>query len=171
MNKIILLGYMGSGKSVIAELLAQKIGLPFKDLDEIIERHENLSIKDIFKQQGEIYFRKLENSLFKALMASDESFVLSLGGGTPCYAGNHELLAGQGISSFYLKASLAELYSRLNKDKAGRPLIAEMEQEEMKEFIAKHLFERSFFYSKALHTITVDNKSPEAIVLEIESLI
>ena len=171
MNKIILLGYMGSGKSVVAELLARKIGFPFKDLDEIIEWHENLPIKNIFEQKGEIYFRKLEHTLFKELIFSSENFVLALGGGTPCYANNHKLLKGQGIASVYLKASLDELYGRLVKEKADRPLIAAMDEVEMKEFIAKHLFERSYFYNQAGHVVTVDHKLPEEIVSEIESLI
>jgi shikimate kinase len=170
MDKIILLGYMGSGKSTIAKLLAQMQGLPFKDLDAIIERRENSSIKDIFDQKGEIYFRKLEHMILKELLASSEDFVLSLGGGTPCYANNHELLNGQGIVSVYLKASLNELYRRLQPHKTDRPLIAAMNDNEMQEFIAKHLFERSFFYSQALHTVSVDGKSPKAIATEIARL-
>jgi shikimate kinase len=170
MDKIILLGYMGSGKSTIAKLLAQMQGLPFKDLDAIIERRENSSIKDIFDQKGEIYFRKLEHMILRELLASSEDFVLSLGGGTPCYANNHELLNGQGIVSVYLKASLNELYKRLQPHKTDRPLIAAMDDNEMQEFIAKHLFERSFFYSQALHSVSVDGKSPKAIATEIARL-
>ena len=162
---------MGSGKSTIAKLLAQKMGFPFKDLDETIETEESASIKTIFEQKGEIYFRKAEHGIFKKLMASRESFVLSLGGGTPCYANNHELFTGEGITSIYLQASIDVLYNRLIKDKADRPLIADKNDAEMREFIAIHLFERSFFYSKAAHTISVGNKSPGEIVAEIEKLL
>lgn len=171
MNKIILLGYMGSGKSVIAKLLSQKTGFTFKDLDEIIERHENLSIRDIFEQKGEIYFRKLEHAIFKELIASPERFVLALGGGTPCYANNHELLKGQGIASIYLKASLDELLVRLVNQKYSRPLISAIDEAEMEEFIAKHLFERSYFYNQATHSVIVDGKSTEEIASEIQQLI
>jgi len=171
MNKIILLGYMGSGKSTIAKLLAEKTGFPFLDLDKMIETQELLSVREIFEQKGEIYFRKAEHTLLKELVASTDQFVLSLGGGTPCYANNHELLNGEGIISVYLKASVAELYQRLGRNRFRRPLIAAMADDELKEFIAKHLFERSFFYNKASNTIVVDGQSADDVVSEIRSLL
>lgn len=171
MVKIILLGYMGSGKSTIAKLAAKKMGLPFIDLDAKIEERENASVENIFERNGEIYFRKIEHEVFKELMASNENFLLSLGGGTPCYAGNHEFLNGFNITSIYLKASIKELCERLIKSKIKRPLIANMNNEELSEFIARHLFERSFFYTKATHTIVVDGKSPSLIVSQIELLV
>ena len=171
MNKIILLGYMGCGKSTIAKLLALEKGLPFIDLDELIEKRENISIKSLFKLKGEIYFRKIEHDILKELTTSSGNFVLSLGGGTPCYANNHELFLGPGIISIYLKASITELYYRLIRNKAKRPLIAAMNNEELEEFIAKHLFERNFFYTKAMHTVSIDGKSPKMVVAEIEKLL
>lgn len=171
MSKIILLGYMGSGKSTIAKLLAEKINIPFKDLDEIIEIEENLSIKNIFEQKGELYFRKIEHAALKKLTASAESFVLSLGGGTPCYSHNHRLIEGKGIVSIYLKASVEELYQRLSNEKDTRPLIAFLNNAERKEFIAKHVFERSFFYNKATNTVVVDHKNATQVVTEIENLL
>jgi len=171
MNKIILLGYMGSGKSTIAKLLAEKTTIPFIDLDDRIESQEKLSIKTIFETKGEIYFRKIEHAILKCLMESDESFILSLGGGTPCYAGNHKFLNGNRILSVYLKASISELSERLARDKSKRPAIASLRDDELSEFIAKHLFERSHFYNMADYTVTVDGKSPLAIVCEIETLL
>jgi len=171
MNKIFLLGYMGSGKSTIAKLLAEKSGVAYKDLDHLIENEANLSVANIFRQKGEIYFRKLEHQIFKQMVASDESFVLSLGGGTPCYANNHELLQTSGVLAVYLKASVAELHLRLKRNRRNRPLIADMPDKELMEFIAKHLFERSFFYHKASHVVDVDGKSPETIADEISKLL
>jgi len=171
MKKIILLGYMGSGKSTIAKQLSEKLEKPLFDLDKIIEGRANLPVKLIFEQKGEIYFRKLENQILKELMASDEEMVISLGGGTPCYAGNHEMLNGENIASFYLKASIDTLYKRLVANKEERPLIAEKSEDEMKEYIAMHLFERSFYYNKATHPIVVDGKSIEQVVLDIKKIL
>jgi shikimate kinase len=168
MKKIILLGYMGSGKSTIAQLLSEVIGIPYLDLDHIIESKTNLSIATLFKDKGEIYFRKLEHEIFQELIGNPNSMVLSLGGGTPCYANNHMMLNGLHTVSIYLKASIDTLCERLILDKKNRPLIAEQSETELKEFIAKHLFDRSFYYHQAQHTIVVDGKSPELIVREIQ---
>lgn len=167
MAKIILLGYMGSGKSTIAKLLSEKTQIKVYDLDKIIEETAGMSVKNIFSQKGEIYFRKLENQLFKELLSSDEQMILSLGGGTPCYANNHEMLNGSNVVSFYLKASIETLYERLLSIKENRPLIAGQEKEDMKEYIAKHLFDRIYYYNQATHVVVVDNKSPEEVVSDI----
>ncbi|MCY1486515.1 Shikimate kinase [compost metagenome] len=171
MTKIILLGYMGSGKSTIAYLLSEKTQISVYDLDKIIEERVGMSVKNIFDQKGEIYFRKLEHQIFKELISSDEQMILSLGGGTPCYANNHEMLNGSNIVSFYLKASIETLYSRLLSIKDNRPLIAEQEKEEMKEYIAKHLFDRSYYYNQATHVVIVDNQSPEEVVSAISEIL
>ncbi|WP_306354204.1 shikimate kinase [Flavobacterium sp. '19STA2R22 D10 B1'] len=167
MLKIVLLGYMGSGKSTIAQLLSKSVSIDSLDLDQIIEKKEEKSIKDIFKERGEIYFRKIESQVFNNLMGSEEEMILSIGGGTPCYANNHELLKKDGVVSIYLKASVEELYARLLLEKENRPLIATKDAEELKEYIAKHLFDRSYYYNQAKHKISVDGKSPDEIVAEI----
>ena len=76
MKKIILLGYMGSGKSTIAQLLSEIIGVPYLDLDQMIESKTNLSIATLFKEKGEIYFRKLEHEIFQELMCNPDPMVL-----------------------------------------------------------------------------------------------
>ncbi|WP_277016257.1 shikimate kinase [Flavobacterium lindanitolerans] len=171
MIKIVLLGYMGSGKSTIAHLLSEKTQIEAFDLDEIIEERAGLSIKNIFEQKGEVFFRKLENQIFRELISSEKEMILSLGGGTPCYANNHELLNGDGVVSFYLKASIETLYGRLLSVRDNRPLIAEQEEEEMKEYIAKHLFDRSYYYNQATHIVSVDGKSPEEVSAEIKRIL
>lgn len=167
MKKIVLLGYMGCGKSTIAQNLSKITNIPFLDLDKCIEERANLSINEIFEKHGEVYFRKLEHEMFVELLQSSENNIIGLGGGTPCYANNHELLKGEGVTSIYLKASIATLYNRLVHNKSKRPLIANMNEEEMKEFIAKHLFDRSFYYNQAKHKVSVDNKSVEETVQDI----
>ncbi|PWA05349.1 shikimate kinase [Flavobacterium psychrotolerans] len=171
MKKIILIGYMGSGKSTIAKLLSKSINFGFQDLDETIEKELNLSVVTIFEQKGEVYFRKLEHEVLKKIVQSDDNMILSLGGGTPCFTNNQELLYGEGITTIYLKASVDKLYERLRNQKINRPLIANKNEGEMKEFIAKHLFERSFYYNKAKYTILTDNKSPQETVSEIKAIL
>lgn len=171
MKKIILLGYMGSGKSTIAQLLSKDIGVPHLDLDQMIESKTNLSIATLFKEKGEIYFRKLEHEIFQELMRNPDPIVLSLGGGTPCYANNHIMLNELHSVSFYLKASIDTLYERLILDKKNRPLLADQGESELKEFIAKHIFDRSFYYHQAQHTVIVDAKSPDSIVREIQKIL
>ena len=116
--KIILLGYMGSGKTTIGIQLARKLFLNFTDLDDFIEEKEQQSIKEIFKQKGEIYFRKIEHKYLKQFINENESYVLSLGGGTPCYAGNLDLILKNKKSlSFYLRGSIPTLFKRLSENK------------------------------------------------------
>lgn len=171
MMKIILVGYMGVGKSTIGEILAQKMNLKCLDLDQLIAKNEKLSIKDVFQQKGEIYFRKTEHVEFKKLIDSDESLIISTGGGTPCYSGNHLLLNGDNIISIYLKSSIALIYERLKHGKSERPLVANQSAVELKEFIAKNLFDRSYYYNQATYKVSVDEKSPEMIVDEIMALL
>jgi shikimate kinase len=171
MKKIILLGYMGCGKSTIAKLLANSTSFSYLDLDEIIEKNENASVKNIFSEKGEIYFRKLEHQILEKLINNQESFILSLGGGTPCYSNNHEFLKSSNVISIYLKASVETLYDRLLYSNSERPLIANKNPEEMKEFIAKSLFDRSYYYNQAQFKISVDGKSSEEIISEIETIL
>ena len=171
MKKIVLLGYMASGKSEIGKLVSKKMNLPFFDLDYLIENELSKSINQIFEEKGEIFFRKKEHELFVAKINSDESYVLSLGGGTPCYANNHELLKNDGITSIYLKASIATLAERLKRNTTKRPLLQNLSESELSDYIAKHLFDRSFYYNQAKFTITVDGKSPLEIVAEIEKIL
>jgi len=171
MTKIVLLGYMGCGKSTIAKKLSQLINIPFVDLDQYIEEKLNLSVSAIFEQRGEIYFRKVEYESFLGLLSSPDSLIIGLGGGTPCYANNHELLKQEGVLSVYLKASITTLFKRLSLNKSKRPLIANKTNEEMEEFIAMHVFERSFYYNQAKFIVTVDNKTVDETVRDISTLL
>ena len=171
MRKVFLIGYMGSGKSTIAKALAEKIGMPHFDLDEVIEKRSGNSISQIFDAKGELYFRLLEHEVLSELVASPDSMILSWGGGTPCYANNNEFLSSENTTSIYLSASIANLYNRIVNEKEKRPIVANKSEEELKEFIAKHLFDRSFYYNQANFTIHVDQKSIHAIVTEIETIL
>lgn len=163
---IVLVGYMGSGKSTIARNLAHRLDLQMIDLDDYISDNEQLSISEIFETKGEIYFRKLENKLLHKIITTEKNFVLAVGGGTPCYANNMDLI-NMHTSSYYLSGSLQTLNDRLIHEKYYRPLIKDLKDDQLLEFIAKHLFERRPYYEQALHRITIDSKSSDDIVAEI----
>jgi shikimate kinase len=171
MKKILLLGYMGSGKSVIGKMLAKRLKMKFYDLDNFIENRLQLSISEIFQQKGEIFFRKMEHQIFQELMTNNDYFILSLGGGTPCYANNHLFLSSENTVSVYLNASIETLFNRLFLERKNRPLIANLGDEAFKEYIAKHLFDRSYFYNQATHKILVNNKTELKITSEIIDLL
>lgn len=165
-KKIVLLGYMGSGKSTIGKILASKLQIPFYDLDEYIENKQQKSIKSIFETKGEIFFRKIEHQYLNELLNNDEEIVISLGGGTPCYANNYLHFKKNNVLSFYLKTSIKTLANRLKSETSQRPLLNSTE-ENLETFIAKHLFDRSFFYNKAKYKITTDNKKPTELLDEL----
>lgn len=170
--KIVLLGYMASGKSTIGRVLAEKMQIPFIDLDEYIEEKEGKTVSEIFENNGEIYFRKQEHVYLKELLEKQNKFILSLGGGTPCYAGNMDvLLSVNDVKSVYLKTNITTIVDRLTNEKSKRPLVARLNKDELSEFVAKHLFERSYFYNKATYKLIVDNKSIHETVEELEKLL
>jgi shikimate kinase len=159
---------MGSGKTTVGKKLSEKVFAPFYDLDHYIEDKEGATIADIFKNKGEIYFRKIEHIYLKEFLLEKEEYVLSLGGGTPCYAGNMELILEQeGVHSVYLQANIPTLKERISKNKKKRPLVAAFSDEKLSEFIAKHLFERKNFYEQAHLTISVNDKDVSTIVTEV----
>ncbi len=166
-KKVVLVGYMGSGKTKIGKILSKNMNLPFYDLDHLIENQFSKSINEIFSQHGEVYFRKIEQQSFVQKINEQEDFILSLGGGTPCYSNNHELLQRDDVISIYLKASIDTLQNRLEKNKSARPLLKDLSGEAMTEYIAKHLFDRSYYYNQCKMTIIVDGKSAKIISEEI----
>ncbi len=167
--KVILMGYMGSGKSTIGLQLAKILNIPFIDLDAFIETKELSSISKLFKNKGEIYFRKIETSYLSELLDDTQSSVIALGGGTPCYGTNLKLILNAHDSkSVYLKMSIPSLVKRLELEKSKRPLISHINtQDDLTEFIGKHLFERSPYYSQANIIMSVDEKSVDEIVEKI----
>jgi shikimate kinase len=167
--KIILLGYMASGKSSVGNLLAKIIGYNFIDLDDFIEKKEAMSISDIFDKNGEVYFRKIESMYLKELLLTPNKCVISLGGGTPCYGNNMDLItSNKEVVSFYLKTSINEIVNRLMNEKEQRPLVSQIESKEsLREFVGKHLFERNSFYMRSDFIVDTDQRTKPNIVEEI----
>ena len=168
--KIVLMGYMASGKSAVGSVLAGRLGMQFTDLDNFIEEREGLSISEIFSIKGEIYFRNKEGEYLKELLDLEKNCIISLGGGTPCYGNSLKNIKNNAIS-FYLNASINTIFKRLKEETSQRPLVATIGTGNLKEYIAKHLFERNPFYEQAHHTISVNEKSIFAIVDELELLL
>lgn len=169
-NKIVLVGYMGVGKSIVGENYSKTTNFEHIDLDTYIENREKMTIKNIFSIKGEIYFRKIEHQYLNEILKNNSSMIISLGGGTPCYSNNHLVLNRTDVLSVFLKANIDTILKRISNEKEKRPLISDIKDEELKPFIAQHLFERSYFYQFANYTIDVNDKSIEQIVSELINL-
>lgn len=161
--EIVLMGYMGSGKSTIGKSVSERFKLDFIDLDSYIEQKEELSIKEIFTTKGEIYFRIKEAEYLKEVLESKKNYVLSLGGGTPCYGSNLESIKESNAVSYYLKANIPTLATRLQNGKQNRPLIATLNDEQLFEYIGKHLFERAPYYEQSEFKININDNSVEEV--------
>lgn len=163
---IALIGYMGAGKSTIGGELSFILGVPLIDLDDFIEKKEGKKISEIFQKKGEIYFRKKEKEYLNLFFKEYKDAVLSTGGGTPVFYDNLENI-NRNSFSVYLRATPSTLSNRLISQKENRPLIAHLKEEELPEFIAKHLFERNVFYEKADCVVPTDGKKIDEVVDEI----
>src|SRR6185437_4093777 len=123
--KIFLIGFMGSGKTHWGRQLSAKLNLPFYDLDTVIIEKEKLSVAEIFDEKGEEYFRILEKETLEAVTDGQESFILSCGGGTPCFFNNIEFMKKHG-KVVWLNTSVDTLMQRLRRERSSRPLIADV---------------------------------------------
>ena len=139
---------MGSGKTHWGRLLSAKLQLPFRDLDTVIVEKEGRSISDIFAEKGEEYFRYQEKDALEELANNEESFILSCGGGTPCFFNNIEFMKKSG-KVVWLNTSVDVLQSRLLKERKSRPLIREISDEELRRYIIRKLSERKMYYEQA----------------------
>ena len=157
---------MGSGKTLVSKELSNLNNLKIFDLDTKISKQNNRSITEIFKEKGEIFFRKTEKEVLEKILSTEKNIILSLGGGTPCYYNNIDSINEKTISVF-LKTNVKTLAQRLSSEKDKRPLIQNISNEDLPEFIAKHLFERNPFYNQAKITINTDNLSTKEIAEEI----
>lgn len=154
MTRILIIGYMGAGKTTLGKVLAKDLGLPFYDLDWYIESRMMKTVPQLFAERGEEGFRKVEHNMLHEV-AEFEDVVISCGGGTPCFYDNMEYMNAQG-DTVYLKASPEVLYAHLQMGKVERPLLKNKTHEEMQAFIQEQLAEREKYYTKARHIFNVD---------------
>ena len=167
-NKIILMGFMGCGKSTIGRLLAKKLGYEFIDLDDAIQQDSEKTISEIFEKYGESHFRKLESKVLKKVVASNKDIVLALGGGTPCFNNNLKLVNKH--PSVYINCGVDVLNARLEKEKKHRPIIANQSSAGLRKFIASKLGERRAYYKQATYTV-VGSRKIRDVVNRIASLV
>lgn len=154
MTRIILIGYMGAGKTTIGKVLAREMGMDFYDLDNYIEGRFHQKIPEVFAEKGEEGFREVERKMLHEV-AEFENIILSCGGGTPCFFDNMDYMNLQGETVF-LDAPPRVLKEHLQVGKTVRPLIQGKTEEELIAFIEQSLQMRLPFYQKARHTLKIE---------------
>jgi len=171
--KIILIGYMGSGKTTIGKQLSSVLNYKFIDLDHAIENEAQQPISELFSKKGELYFRKKERTILETILASNVNIVLATGGGTPCFGDTMEFIKStENTITIYLQSSNELLTQRLFNERLNRPLIAHIQSQELlNDFIRKHLFERSYFYNQSDIKLSIDNLTVAAVIEEINKAI
>ncbi|HEY1039611.1 MAG TPA: shikimate kinase [Bacteroidia bacterium] len=162
MEKIYLIGMPGSGKSTLGKKLAKELKIKFIDLDSFIEKKENCSITDIFKYEGEAYFRNVESTSLLEVSELNEPCLVSLGGGTPCFNNNMELILASGIS-VYIKANEKILLNRLENAKSQRPLFWGLTKTEIEIKLTQLIANRAPFYEKANIVVSAANMNEKDI--------
>lgn len=164
-NNIILIGYMGCGKTTLGKKLSFRERIPLLDTDKMIEAKHKKTIPEIFDSEGEGAFRQMETECLREMISCDGHFIISVGGGLPLREENQKLLKELG-AVIYLKARPDTIYGRLKND-TTRPLLrGENPEEKIKQMI--HM--RDPAYEKAADAvICVDEKSYEQILAEIKN--
>ncbi|MGL4851132.1 MAG: shikimate kinase [Phocaeicola sp.] len=173
MERIFLVGYMGSGKTTLGKAFAQACGLTFVDLDWYMEERYRQTVTQIFAERGEEGFRRLERKMLHEV-GEFENVVVSTGGGAPCFFDNMEYMNRMG-RTVYLEVSPERLFKRLKIAKQQRPLLANKTDKELMDFISEALQKREPFYKQAhltFHGEELENKkeiegSVECLKLEL----
>jgi len=166
MKRIFLIGYMGVGKTTIGKNLAEKLNMPFIDTDLFIENRYRGKITDIFVEEGEEKFRRIEQKILQEIIHRWGNVVVSTGGGTPCFFHNMKLMNTSGIT-VYLKISTELLIERLINMKCVRPLIKDKSPEEIKCFVADNLVKREPFYSQASIIFSINKLTMDEIITKL----
>ena len=169
--KIFLVGYMGCGKSSLGRKVAKAGGMRFVDMDSIIEQREGASVNDIFRYEGEEYFRQLERAIIDELAQSDEDLVISTGGGVPTWQDNMQRINQIG-KSVYLRRTAQQIASRLSPHgRQKRPKLRGLNDEELVAFMTENMAQREPYYALASHCMDCASLSDEELVENILSIV
>ena len=144
---VYLIGFMGCGKTTVGKKLAASLKWKFIDLDNKIEEKTGLTVGELFATRGEEYFREIEATTLREL-TFDSNCVVAVGGGTPCFKENMDFMLNNGYT-IYLKLTPAQLASRLKVSEEERPLLQNIQEENLTDFIETKLAERSKWYEKS----------------------
>jgi len=161
--KIFLVGFMGSGKTHWGRQLSARLNMPFYDLDTVIAEKEGRSVADIFSEKSEEYFRFCEKETLEAISGENESFILSCGGGTPCFFNNIEFMKKHG-KVVWLNTSVDTLMQRLRRERSSRPLIADVADSDLRRTIVRRLSERRMYYQQADVTVAEENTTLDELI-------
>ena len=165
--RIFLIGFMGSGKTHWGTKIAEKLQIPFYDLDAVIVNIEGMSISEIFANKGEEYFRYMEKQTLENLVMKEENFVLSAGGGTPCFFNNIDFMKRNG-KVLWLNTSLEALNQRLLKEKMSRPLLKGITEAGLRSYIIRKLSERKMYYEQADLMVHEETTELEPLISMLE---
>jgi shikimate kinase len=163
MRTVLLVGFMGAGKTTVGRALGRRLGLPFEDLDDRIQNRERKTIAQIFHESGEGEFRKVETAALRELLGELRlsPCVVALGGGAFAQADNAGLIEEAEVHSVFLDAPVEELLRRCQQEKKERPL-----QQDPKQF--RGLYEkRRPLYMRAALRIETQDKDVDTIAAEV----
>ena len=163
-QNIILIGYMGCGKTTIGKRVASELDLKFCDTDYLIEKIQKCTISEIFATKGEAHFRDLETKLLEQLLEEMQGSVLSTGGGLPIRKKNALLLKQLG-TVIYLKASEEAIYDRVKEDKTRPLLQCENPKQKIKEMLN---FRHPYYLGAADIVIDTSDKMISEVIKEIK---
>lgn len=160
--QIFLIGFSGCGKSTIGKELARVLGVRFTDVDKSISAEQNRNVSQLFAVRGEVGFRKLEHEKLLQIISEKDDCIVATGGGLPCFSDNMELIKAEAI---YLRRSVDSLTTRLDLCKLTRPLVRNMDTEQLRNYVTETLTRREVFYNQASHIVDCDGLSDSDIVL------
>lgn len=161
---------MGCGKSTIGGWLAKRFEAAFIDTDHLIEQIEGCSIAELFASKGEEYFRQLEHKTISELNSEANITIVATGGGAPCHLSNMDTMNSRGLT-VYLSNTPKQLARQLEHGKSKRPLIKDLNQEQLEDFIASALEQRNPYYQQAKLIVDCYGCSNEYIANHIKRYI